>query len=167
MDAMRTEGTENKFAERLAAREGGVDQREEVQRLFGNLKKSESELAEALKMLSAEHQYADGVYRFYHQSFKVFALQDCTLQIVQQLRQLSPDRPLHPWFERIIAEGTTNKFSTETNERWIEKTRPILEAFFHAKFMLEMAVQSARELSAPPLLLPGTWAALLYLYQLR
>lgn len=164
---MRTEDTGSTFADRLAVLEGGVDEREEVQRLFANLKKAESDLAEALKICSAEHQYADGVYRFYHQSFKVFSLQNSTLEIVQHLRQLAPNRPLNPWFEQIITEGTTNEMSARTNERWIEATRPILEAFFHAKFMLEMAVQSARELSAPPLLLRSSWAALLYLYQLR
>jgi hypothetical protein len=43
---------------------------------------------------------------------------------------------------------------------------PILEAFFHALFMLEMAVRYA-DLGEPPQMLPSGWAALLYLYDLR
>jgi hypothetical protein len=45
-------------------------------------------------------------------------------------------------------------------------TRPILEAFTHAKSMIEMAVRYA-DLPAPPAPLPSGWAALLYLYDLR
>jgi hypothetical protein len=162
---MTTDGTT--FSDRLAALEHGVDQREEVQCLFGNLKMAEPKLSDALRICNSECRYADGVYRFYHQSFKVFDLQRSTIEMVQLLRDLAPDRPLHPWFEQIIAEGTTKEMSPEANARWLETTRPILEAFFHAKFMLEMAVQSAHALSAPPLALPSNWAALLYLYRLR
>ena len=45
-------------------------------------------------------------------------------------------------------------------------TRPILEAFFHARFFLEMAVRHAH-LESPPSPLPSGYAALLYLYGLR
>jgi hypothetical protein len=45
-------------------------------------------------------------------------------------------------------------------------TRPILEAFFHARFFLEMAVRYAH-IEAPPQLLPSGYAALLYLFGLR
>lgn len=47
-----------------------------------------------------------------------------------------------------------------------EVTRPILEAFFHARFFLEMAVRYA-DLQAPPQPLPSGYAALLYLFGLR
>jgi hypothetical protein len=43
----------------------------------------------------------------------------------------------------------------------------MLEAFFHARYFLEMAVKYGRELELPPTLLPSGWAALLYLYNLR
>jgi hypothetical protein len=45
-------------------------------------------------------------------------------------------------------------------------TRPIVEAFFHAGFFLEMAVRYAK-LETPPRPLPSGYAALLHLYQLR
>ena len=41
-----------------------------------------------------------------------------------------------------------------------------VEAFFHARFFLEMAVRYAK-LETPPRPLPSGYAALLYLYQLR
>jgi hypothetical protein len=43
----------------------------------------------------------------------------------------------------------------------------MVEAFFHARFMLEMAVKFGRSLDAAPERLPSGWAALLYLYGLR
>jgi hypothetical protein len=45
-------------------------------------------------------------------------------------------------------------------------TRPILEAFFHARFFLEMAVRHA-DIEAPPQPLPSGYAALLYLFGIR
>lgn len=48
----------------------------------------------------------------------------------------------------------------------MEVTRPILEAFFHARYFLEMAVRYAG-LEAPPQALSSGYAALLYLFGLR
>ena len=49
----------------------------------------------------------------------------------------------------------------------VEETRPILEAFFHARFFLEMAARYGAELGKPPQVLPSGWAAFLYLFGLR
>jgi len=48
------------------------------------------------------------------------------------------------------------------------RLRPLwlLEAFFHARYFLEMAIRYA-DLSDPPRPLPSGYAALLYLYGLR
>ena len=125
---------------------------------------------EALKTLlgaSSDHWgFEDPVYRFYHQSFKAFWLQQQTDTIVRRLSGLLPDRPLHPWFCEIVAQGTGKTFTPSDNDRWTLVTRPIVEAFFHARFFLEMAVRYAT-LDAPPRPLPSGYAALLYLYQLR
>lgn len=125
---------------------------------------------EALKALlhaSSDHWgFEDPVCRFYHQSFKVFWLQRQTEAIVQRLSSLLPDRPLHPWFLEIVRQGTGLEFSTSDNSRWTLVTRPIVEAFFHARFFLEMAVRYAT-LEAPPSPLPSGYEALLYLYRLR
>lgn len=55
---------------------------------------------------------------------------------------------------------------TADNNHWSLVTRPIVEAFFHARFFLEMAVRYA-PIDAPPRPMPSGYAALLYLYQLR
>ena len=65
----------------------------------------------------------------------------------------------------LFRSGKT--FELEHNRRWDEVTRPIIEAFFHARFFLECAARSSRTLRAPPQLLPSDWAALLYLFDLR
>jgi hypothetical protein len=67
----------------------------------------------------------------------------------------------------IVEEGTGKTFKPEDNQNWLAVTRPILEAFFHSRFFLEMAVKYAKELKDPPRALPSGWAALLYLYNLR
>jgi hypothetical protein len=66
-----------------------------------------------------------------------------------------------------VAEGTGKPFELEHNKRWLEVTRPIVEAFFHARYFLDMAVRYGRSLEELPMTLPSGWAALLYLYQLR
>jgi hypothetical protein len=78
-----------------------------------------------------------------------------------------PDQPLNKWFEEIIEEGTGRKFEVGHKERWLAETRPILEAFFHARTFLECAVRYGRELGSAPASMPSGWAALLYLYGLR
>lgn len=144
-----------------------IDPRPEVTALFANLKASKKNLNSLLMKCSGEWTYFDPVYRFYHQSFKVFGLQRATLELVVALQALAPDRRLNARFMKIVTEGTGKTFEFEHNRRWDEVARPILEAFFHARFFLECAVRSARTLRAPPQLLPSEWAALLYLFDLR
>jgi hypothetical protein len=52
----------------------------------------------------------DGIYRFWYQSFKVFALQAETERIAAALQAVDPDLPLHPWFLQIVADGTGRSF---------------------------------------------------------
>jgi hypothetical protein len=111
--------------------------------------------------------YEDGAYRFWHQSFKVYALQGFIARVADTLRSLSPDRIIHPWFELIVAAGTGRKFERSHNKRWLEETRPIVEAFLHAKYFLEMICQYGRELKEAPKILPSGWAAVLQLYGIR
>jgi len=135
--------------------------------LLSNIKQRLPEL-EALRDQAASHWHGeDGFYRFYHQSFKVYGLQGDTERIVTTLRSLLPDRDLNDWFLTIVKEGTGKKFTVEHNLNWLAETRPILEAFFHAKTMLDLVVKYGRELDAAPKMLPSGWAAVLYLYNLR
>jgi hypothetical protein len=128
------------------------------------------ERAPALRDLlasSSDRDYEDPIYRFYHHSFKVFNLQPRTEEIVSALRSLLPQRDLNPMFLEIIRQGTGKVFSLDQNAEWPGHTRPILEAFFHARFFLEMAVRYS-ELPKAPTPLPSGWAAaLLCLFGLR
>ena len=59
------------------------------------------------------------------------------------------------YFERIQAEGTGKTFTLEANRVWDATTRPLVEAFFHARFFLEMAIKYSEELNEPPSMLPS------------
>ena len=111
--------------------------------------------------------FEDPFYRLYHQSWKVLGLQDLTLRIVEALRKHDQGRGLNDWFLEIVAAGTGKTFSPEMNRDWLNETRPILEAFFHAKTFLSLTVRYARALDRAPRLLPSGWAAVLCLYNVR
>ncbi|TKS58565.1 MAG: hypothetical protein EWM72_02917 [Nitrospira sp.] len=138
-----------------------------VKELLKNLRAQVPVLEELLERCSGHWGYEDPVYRFYHQSFKVYNLQRQTLEIVAKLQALAPSVALNEGFMRIIQEGTGRNFTIEENKNWLAATRPIVEAFFHARYFLEMALKYGRELQFPPERLPSGWAALLYLYNLR
>ena len=125
-----------------------------------------NELSAMLEKYSSHWDFEDPIYRFYHQSFKVFHLQEATAAMVRSLESLVPGCPLHPWFLEIVARGSGRTFSMDDNTRWLEAIRPIVEAFFHARFFLEMAVRY-EGLDEASRQLPSGYAALLYLYQLR
>jgi hypothetical protein len=143
--------------------------------LLDNIKSRLPELEKLLENVSG-HTYEDRIYRFYHQSFKVYWLQETTEEIVKILRELTPHKKgdkeyyrLDPYFTRIIDEGTCrNKdFHPNHNAIFDTVTRPFIEAFFHAKYFLEMAVKYGKELETAPNMLPSGWAALLELYLIR
>ena len=146
---------------------GDVDNRPEVQVLFQTLKAHLPELETLLAQCTNHWGYEDPIYRFDHHSFKVYGLQDQTTKMVQALQALAPEIRLNTQFLWVVEAGTGKVFKNSDNRRWDSVTRPILEAFFHARFFLEMAVKYGRELQAPPNTLPSGWAALLYLYNLR
>jgi hypothetical protein len=169
---------EHQGCEQFEADEGHTREPEEVAatdaarpvaelRLLRNLREREAELRSQLEAASDHWGYEDPVYRFYHQSFKVYWLQERTRALAHLLGELAPtDAPLDAWFLEIVRAGTGRQFVPEDNARWAEATRPIVEAFFHARYFVEMAVRYAR-LDAPPQLLPSGYAALLCLYGLR
>jgi hypothetical protein len=140
--------------------------RADMARLLQNIKARLPEL-EILLRKQDSRRWEDLFYRFYHQSFKVYALQENTAQLVAVLRSLLPDRPLNKWFEQIVREGTGKEWQLAHNYRWLQETRPILEAFFHARTMLDLAVRSGNELQEAQESLPSAWAAVLYLFNLR
>ena len=153
------------FSEKLERLEKMTDPR--AAPLLQAIKLRMPELRALLEKVSSEWHAEDGFYRFYHQSWKLYQLQHDTSSIVEALRALAPDRPLNSWFEQIVAEGTGRQFGPDANQRWLVETRPILEAFFHARMMLELAVKYGTALETAPMSMPSGWAALLYLYQIR
>lgn len=109
----------------------------------------------------------DGLYRFYHQSLKVYSLQKYTQEIVEILGSLAPHLPLSSWFLEIVTQGIGREFTVEVNQHWTESTRPIVEAFLHAHYFLDMICRYGKQLVQPPDAIPSGWAAVLELYGLR
>jgi hypothetical protein len=137
--------------------------------LLANIKSQLPELVTLLNEMNSHWCYEDPIYRFYHQSFKVYSLQSETKKIVEALKSVAPEGTTFcKEFEEIIQLGASGKkFETEHNQNWTAHTRVFVEAFFHARFFLEMAVKYGKELEKAPTLLPSGWAALLCLYNLR
>jgi hypothetical protein len=98
---------------------------------------------------------------------RVYRIQDDTKRIAEALRALWPGRLLNDSFVEILEQGINKKFEWDHNQRWAQETRPMLEAFFHAKYFLEMAIKYGKELMEASQMLPSGWASLLYLYNAR
>lgn len=143
------------------------DDRPEAIQLLDGIRARHSDLVALLDEPGQAGDSEDAVYRFYHQSFKVYSLQEDTLRLVKLFESLAPERPLNPWFLRVVHDGTGKTFEHAHNARWLEETRPILEAHAHARYFLRMMVKYGRILERPPAFMPSGWAAVLYLYGLR
>jgi len=133
--------------------------------LLKNIKRDLAALTRLSEKAESHWGSEDLVYRFYHQSFKVFAIQSLTATIVDALHALLPEATFDERFATIISEGTGKQFSDEMNARWDATTRPLLEAFFHANYFLKMTIKYGHDLNEPPEMLPSGWAAVLCLFQ--
>ena len=138
------------------------------QRLLSNIKSKLPELEKLLEENRFPWGCADSMYRFYSQSFKVYGLQRRTAEIVECLSTLAPPgATMNPFFLEIVREGASGVvWEMAHNDAWAERTRPFLEAYFHASFMLEMAVRCGREIEVAPGRMSSDWAALIALFQL-
>jgi hypothetical protein len=136
-------------------------------RLLAKIKRRLPALRALLREAKGFLYYEDAVYRFYHQSFKVYRVQNVTLRIATALQELAPDTPLSQWFTEIVCEGVGKQWDPSHNRRWAYETRPILEAYFHARYFLEMVCRFGKELKGPSPMLPSGWAGVLYLYGWR
>jgi hypothetical protein len=146
---------------------GGEKHVARVKDLLGRIKAKLPELEEWLQSYNEEN----GVYRFYHQSFKVFHLQSATLAGLKLIEEIGGEiDPPYYWYTDIVKAGTEGEFTEATNDNWMAETRPILEAFWHTKYFIEMMVKYGRELEPSQEVLqmmPFGWAAILYLFELR
>jgi hypothetical protein len=136
--------------------------------LLRNIKKNLPELRRLLRKIKKAYGYGDMMYRFYHQSLKVYNVQKYTEEMIDALKKCAPkDVVFNSYFEQIFKEGTGKKFNFKHNEKWLKHTRPMVEAFFHAKFFLEAAVEHGSKLKRATHELSSSWAALLYFYSMR
>jgi hypothetical protein len=113
--------------------------------------------------------YIDRMYRFYYQSFKVYDMPGFTAEAVELLRSIGNEvgQPLTERFETIVAEGTGKTFEFEHNRDWLRHTRPIVGAYWHAMYFVEMMVLCARTMDRAESMLRSEWAAVLILYGMR
>jgi hypothetical protein len=135
--------------------------------LLENTKSNRDELEKLLLHFKSEEP--DLVYRFYHQSFKVFYMVPLIERADELFRQLAPDGvEINKWYSLIAKGGVGRKFDSETtNDNWLGEVPPMLMAFWNAKYFLEQMLVAADELDEAPQVLPSGWAAVLYLYDLR
>jgi len=149
----------------MALRKPGVCSKLEM-RLLGNIKKRLPELVNLFNDAEGHWKMEDGVYRYYHSSFKVKSRLVPMAQAMREVfKSLLPGRPLCPLFETIYDEGTK---PLSYPSKWSRNTdRDVIEAFFHAWYFLQMIIKYGKELKSPPNVLPSGWAAVLELYQIR
>ena len=141
------------------------DPRPESQELLRRIKAALPQLEALYDDL--DHEFEDRVYRYYHGSYKVYVLQAGTQKIVQALQSLYPGRPLNEAFSRILNEGTNRSSEGITGAERTAQERRILEAFFHARYFLEMAIRYGKSLDVAPSWARSGWASVLYLFNLR
>lgn len=140
---------------------------EETKKLLATAKQRLPQLKTLLEEVSDHWGYEDPIYRFYHGSFKVYHIQAQTQRIVAELQALAPHLKMNEEFLQIVREGTGKEIDKTSNHDWSRNTRPLIEAFFHARHFLAMVCKYAEELSEPPQPMPSGWATVLYLFNLR
>lgn len=146
-----------------------AERKEKEQKLIERLKERETEIRQLQQQVENWHASPDGIYRFYHHSYKVFSLNHYTEQIVSFFTELMDieRKDLHPWFVEICEEGLGRSFTQEANSNWLNETRPVMEAFFHAKHLLDMMIVYGLDKDAKEREGFGGWFSVLYLYQIR
>lgn len=88
----------------------------------------------------------DLVYRFFHQSFKVYRLQAVNREAVEFLETfLKPEheRGFDFQMRELIAAGAGNiEFKDEHNLEWGRHTRPFVELYLHVKHILDCMLEA-------------------------
>ena len=98
--------------------------------LLKNLRAEKQSLENLLASCNDHWGYEDPIYRFYHQSFKVFFLQESTKSIVSALRALLPEQPINEWFEKIVNNGLGQVLRTRPMKIGLPKYAPFSKHFF-------------------------------------
>ena len=66
-----------------------------------------------------------------------------------------------------MKDGTGRKFDMSDKDDWVRATRPVIDAFFHARYMLEMVAKYGKLRNQEEQFIASGWAAVLCLYNLR
>lgn len=154
-----------------------LEQQEESRRqLLENLKRDRPDLEALHERVHDPLVLEDIIYRHYDHSEKTWNAQHVTKYIVDALERLAPEgRTFCTSFRAIIDDGMKERFDYAFNKDWDTHARPVIEAFFHATYFLDMAVKYAREEPYSDMTIgehTGTaiargYAALLELYGIR
>jgi hypothetical protein len=157
---------EDRYLEKMREIIRSHTHKERINALFIRIKSRLPELEEtACELQEAEE---DGVYRFYHGSNKVFFLQDPVKAAFTLIKEIGgEDDPPNFKYARIVEAGTAHQFSETTNANWDAETEPILDAFWHTKYFVNLMVKYGKELEAVESPLQPGMAAVLYLFELR
>jgi hypothetical protein len=134
--------------------------------LLKSIKERLPELKKLYEDISSHWGEEDCIYRFYHHSFKVYWIQNYTMRVYTILKELSPNDTINEMTRKIVEEGTGKEFNYSHNLDWMNHTRPMIEAFYHMKYFLEMVIKYS-SLEEAPCLLPSGWAAVLHLFNIR
>ena len=139
--------------------------------LLATIKARLPELRELAEHMDRGGGAEDLVYRFWHHSFKVYWLQEHTLAIVAMLEEMTPEGSpgLDKWFQKIVRDGTGHEFELDLghNEQWLRIPRRIVEAYFHARWFLDVAIRYGEKDDDAAGGLESGWAAILELYGIR
>jgi hypothetical protein len=135
------------------------------QRLLDAIKNKRLELEDLRSQFTLI--YEDGLYRFYHGSFKVYSLQTTTLRAVAIFKSIAEatDNNLcgsfNPceWHWSRIRDGTQCGLAAAYS--------PFVEAFLHTKYFLEMMIKYGKGMESAQAMLPDGWAAIFELYNQR
>lgn len=119
-----------------------------------------------LDEVNSHWNYEDPIYRYYHFSFKSYYIQGSTISMVTLFKRIY-GRSLNSQFMNIVKNGVNKQWKEADNKNWDRINRPMLEAYFHAKFFLEMMYKYGKKFKNAPEVVPSGWAALLYLYNMQ
>jgi hypothetical protein len=157
---------ENRYLKKMARIAGTDMHQERIDALFLRIKARLPELESVERDL--EEIEENGIYRFYHGSYKVFYLQDPVKAAFALIEEIGGESdPPNSEYARIVEAGTTHQFTATTNENWNAETKPILEAFWHTKYFVNMMVKYGKKLEKVERALQPGMAAVLYLFELR
>jgi hypothetical protein len=146
-----------------------MKQKEIYNKLLSNIKKHKPKLKLLLDEVNNDWSYEDTIYRFYHCSFKTHYIHSLTIKIVNILKAIDPkeNKEFAELFQMMIDGANINvPWKKEQNNNWGKHVSPIIEAFLHTKYFLEMIIKYSTMKKAPELL-PSGWAAILELYNIR